>query len=74
MPEEIPVGGYVNYVQGIDEDIGDNAKLTFEIAGGRSQEYFYMDSIYASKTGAIKILKVLTSPNALFCIAYDKII
>lgn len=57
MPEEIPVGGYVNYVQGIDEDIGDNAKLTFEIAGGRSQEYFYMDSIYASKTGAIKILK-----------------
>lgn len=61
MPEEIPVDGSVNYVQGVDNDIGDNAKLTFEVTGGRDAAHFYMDSIYVSKTGAIKIQQVTES-------------
>lgn len=58
MPEMIPVDGSVNYVRALDNDTGDNAKLTFEVTPGQDSNYFYMDSIFVGKTGAIKINEV----------------
>ena len=42
-----------------DDDIGENAKLTFTISStGGDSDYFYLDSIYVSNAGVVKINQV----------------
>ena len=57
IPEEMPVGMAVTVVTALDEDIGKNAELTYTIMPG-SGDNFYMDSIFVTGTGVIRIKKV----------------
>ena len=57
IPEEMPVGMAVTVVTAVDKDIGKNAELTYTIlTGGR--DHFYMDSIFVTGTGVVRIKKV----------------
>jgi len=57
MPENQPIGSSVFEVLATDDDIGDNAKLQYTVSG-TDAEFFYIDSIYATGAGVIKIAKV----------------
>ena len=57
IPEEMPVGMAVTVVTAEDKDIGKNAELTYTIIAG-SHDHFYMDSIFVTGTGVIRIKKV----------------
>ena len=59
VPRDLPVGSSVATLTARDEDIGDNAKLTYTIMQGDDDDKFYMDSIYAAGSGVLKINKVL---------------
>ena len=58
MDEEIPIGGIAADFTATDLDIGDNAKLVFSVTGGDGADYFYFDSIYVAKAGALKMKEV----------------
>ena len=56
IPESTPVGGSVVTVSAEDRDEGENALRTYTIVS--SNDFFYMDSIYAAGTGVAKVKKV----------------
>ena len=55
MPESMAVGSSVLTVVAYDADIGDNAKLIYTVL---NSNLFYADSIFAARTGVIKIQQV----------------
>ena len=57
IPEEMAVGTPVTVIAAADADIGRNAELTYRIVtSGRDQ--FYMDSIFVTGSGVVRIKKV----------------
>jgi protocadherin gamma subfamily A len=59
IPENQPRGTSVFALTAADEDIGENAKLYYQITNGDSAgDKFYMDSIFVAGTGVIKIKEV----------------
>ncbi|CAH1779064.1 unnamed protein product [Owenia fusiformis] len=54
VPEELPLGATCMEVSATDNDIGENAKLTFSIVSPDSP-YFYFDNIHTTQTGIVKI-------------------
>ena len=58
VPEMMSFGSPVVTLEAIDDDIGDNARLTYTISGVDSQ-FFYADSIFAAATGVIRIKQVI---------------
>ena len=56
MDEQLPIGSSVAEIQADDLDV--DAKLTFEIIGGTYGHFFYIDSIYPTRSGVLKIAQV----------------
>ena len=56
--EEQPVGSEVAKIKAIDEDIGLNARVVYEIINGNEQEYFYTETS-PDGFGLIKVRKSL---------------
>ena len=67
MDENLPVGASVFAISAVDEDIGANAKLTYEIIGGGDGQYFYMDSILATGDGVLRINEVRFIVGEIWC-------
>ena len=62
MSESLPQGASVTSVSAIDKDIGENAKLRYSLSeADRSQ--FYIESIFVTNTGVVKIYKVTNLPS-----------
>ena len=61
MPEEITIGGLVTDVTANDPDVGDNARLVFDVDGSPDAAFFYFDSIFATQSGAPKMATVRTA-------------
>ena len=57
IPEEMLAGMPVSVVTATDADIGKNAELTYTIKSGDG-DHFYMDSIFVTGTGVVRIKKV----------------
>ena len=58
VPEMMPVGSPVVTLEANDNDIGENARLTYTISGADS-EFFYVDSISSTGAGVIRIKQVI---------------
>ena len=52
IPEELPLGTFVVSVSAEDKDIGENAKRTYRAS---ATNQFYMDSIYSTGAGTVKV-------------------
>ena len=60
IPEMMPFGSPVVTLEATDDDVGENARLTYTISGADSQ-FFYTDSITAAGAGVIRIKQVIAS-------------
>jgi len=60
ISEMMPFGSPVVTLEATDDDVGENARLTYTISGADPQ-FFYADSITAAGAGVIRIKQVITS-------------
>jgi protocadherin Fat 1/2/3 len=64
MEENMPIGSSVMQILATDNDTDENARLQYIIGSGEDGEYYFFDSIYATRTGVLKIQQV--SPNLIY--------
>lgn len=58
MPENQPIGTSVMEVVAEDLDIGENARLEYTITTSGDGDHFFMDSVFSTRTGVVKIHEV----------------
>ena len=56
VDENLPIGTSIFSLTATDDDVGENAELTYSVQSGADSAYFYMDSV--ANVGVLKVQQV----------------